>query len=145
EPTWSPAATMRWSSPRSKLGSFTPCLRASSRIVSSRSEPSRWQCRSVLGRRWISSSGISAAEIMANYLARPCRLQPRFARGVLASGVARTMLLCGVLLGACGDPAVAPGDAAVQSDAPAPARLVAYVSGNGPDLAWFEVAATGAL
>src|SRR3954468_18765062 len=68
------------------------------------------------------------------------------------------VLLLGGLLGACGDPAAGPagsggrpaagpGDAAdaTAADAAAPARLVAYVSGNGPDLAWFDVAATGAL
>src|SRR6266568_4927354 len=37
-------------------GSFTFCASASSRMVASRSEPSRWQWRSVLGRAWRSSS-----------------------------------------------------------------------------------------
>src|SRR3990167_8063596 len=36
-------------------GNFTFCCSASSRMVVGRREPSKWTCRSVLGRRWISA------------------------------------------------------------------------------------------
>jgi hypothetical protein len=44
------------------LGNSTPCSLASSRIVSTRSEPSRWTCKSAFGSAWKTSNGTRASD-----------------------------------------------------------------------------------
>jgi len=57
EPVFSPRCITRASSAGSVLGSSTPCSSASSMRVERRSDPSRWTCRSVFGRRWKKERG----------------------------------------------------------------------------------------